>query len=366
MKTRKQKVICRVLCMVVSIFLLASFFVVPVMAEVDKLSAVKLENIMYDYGPDQGGLDQRPYLSVYLGTFGANMAWNSFNRVTSSNDSWRLPKSIVNDDSYMTFSYRFNPDTSNLKLVYYINQLFDDGVIRSFSKGDTCYIEPAYLGVWFDTDSEFTEYRFTLRDNGDPYSFSFGSVVASTDVISVNFDDGDEGIDFDRLPFTFANDIQSNSLCLCIEFTCLSNELDFSVSFEAGYFSVQYGSGVSPNYPIYPAAPGGNDVGNYGSAEQELIQSQEQGLSQGANSMQSAGSNLQSLSSDLKLMSFVPVLSGALDKIATIPGIMPLVNISLSLGLFASLMGLAASIVSAADRRAGQAKREAQRESRKK
>lgn len=82
--------------------------------------------------------------------------------------------------------------------------------------------------------------------------------------------------------------------------------------------------------------------------------------------MQNTGSLITDLEANLNLVAFTGAFNKIMDRIVLIPGLNPLVSISLSLGLFASLFGLAGSIISAASRGSGQAQREAQREARKK
>lgn len=367
MKARKQKVI-RIGCIIVSIFLLASFFALPVMAEVDNLSSVEVENdIYFSVGSDEEVSSQRPYTPFYVGYFTKNQL-TGYDDLTSAYWSWtQATDGMMNSNGgYFDFwDAPVNQSGRTLKAVYYINQLFDDYAVRTFREGDTMFIgAEGWLGTWFDTITEFVDYRFTLRDNGDDYMFSFGRIVAYTDTVTLDNEtvEDDAGFDYPGLVFKFNQEVTSSTLCLCLEFTITNEVTDLVFNIDPVNILIKFGSGVSPNYPIFPAAPGGDDVGNYDKAEQQLVQSQQQGLSQGAQAIQGAGSSLNALSNDLKLMSFVPVLSGMLDRIVQIPGINALVNISLSLGLFVSLLGLAASIVSAADRKVGQAKREAKTE----
>lgn len=362
MKTRKQKVICRVLCMVVSILLLASFFVVPVSA-LDQLTTVVIQNEMYEYGSDHHDPDQRPYSSFYLQESSMNLTMSFLNTVTSSIEKFLLhPSSISGNPAFMEFSYSdVVPDSFHYG-IYYINQLFDDGVTRTFATGDTLYIDAAFFGVYLYDDMRITQFRFTLRELGNSFDFSFDRVVASTDTINVNVTDNDGGFDYDRLSFNFTQDITSNSLCLCLEFKFDITQDEVYFELEESNFTIQFGAGVSPNYPIYPSAPGKDEVNGYGSAEQELIGSQESGMQEGLDAMTGMENILADLDSSLQFGAFTTKLSGVLDRIVSIPGLDALVHISMALGLFASLMALAASIVHAADRKAGQAKREAARD----
>lgn len=363
MKTRKQKVICKVLSIIVSILLLASFFVVPV-AALDQMTTFKISNIMYEYGGDPNDPEQRPFSSLHVFENRPNFSLSSINgRVIDSGDS-ENPLYITNGyDLYMEYTFPYlNLDYSYFG-VYYINQLFDDNVTRTFAPGDTLFLDASFFGCWTLTDTVLTQYRFTLREGGDPYDFSCGRVVAFTDIKSFHIDEGSEGFDYDRLAFNFTTDIKSNSLCLCFEFVIDLTDDDFEVGFESTDFKIQFGSGVSPNYPIYPPAPGGDDIGHLDSQEQQLIQDSQVGLDAGLDVMQNTGDLITDLEANLNLVAFTGALNNILNRLILIPGLSPLVNISLSLGLFASLFGLAASIISADDRRAGQAQRESKRSS---
>lgn len=366
MKIRKQKVISRILCMVVSIFLLASFFVVPV-AALDQMTTVTIQNILYEFGGDDNDPDQRPYSSA--NGFGQNSRKPSFsalNNVQSgSNHAFDALGVYVESD---TIFFDFYADQFDYYfLIYYINQVFDDGVTRNFSQGDTFFIENGHIGVWTTDPSSMSQCRFVLRDFGNDYSFDYGRVVAYTDVFDINVTEDGDGIDYDRLSFNFREDVTSDSLCLCVEFLC---DLDggnlFQVLFEQDNYRLSFGPGVSPNYPIYPSAPGGDDIGHLDSQEQQLLQDSQAGLDAGVDVMENTGNLITDLEADLNLVAFTGALNQILNRIVLIPGLDPLVHISLSLGLFASLFGLAASIISAASHRSGQAASESKRESRKK
>lgn len=366
MKTRKQKVISRILCMVVSILLLASFFVVPVSAA-DLLSNVVISNIMYDYGGDSHDSDQLPYESLNVFYMPYDLLFTSYNNTTSSNASSLNPLYIDNTrNQYMEFTFA-DVDPNNYHFgVYYINQLFDDGVNRTFAKGDTLFIDGGFFGCWTFDDARLTQFRFTLRELGDSGTFSYGRVVASTDVINFNITEDSEGFDYDHLAFNFSQDITSPDLCLCFEFKADLPDTDFIVGFESTEFIIQFGDGVSPNYPIYPSAPGGDDIAGLGSAEQELLDSSAAGLDEGVFIIGNIGNLINGSRAGIDLVAFLGAFNGMMDRLFVIPGVNPLVYISLSLGLFGSLFGLAGSIISAASRGSGQAKREAERESRKK
>lgn len=372
MKTRKQKVICRVLCMVVSILLLASFFVVQVSAEVDQLSTVILKNELYSYEADGGGdnpdSSDRPFPSLRFHNASKSAPFSVLNNLTSFDFKW--PSDVYTGRNYMYFEFDKEfldlPSNYSAYYVYYINQLFDDGVVRSFSEGDTCFISPGTFDAIPDDDCYFTSYRFVLREDGDSYGFDYGKVVASTKSYSIDVGSDDDGIVYDdRLALNFTSDVKSNTLCLCLELKVESFEDFFTFNVWQNSVEVSWGPGVSPNYPIYPSAPGGSDVGDYGSAEQEVIQSQEQGITEGLDSISNAENVLTDLDVNFKLDTFSVTLINIMNRIGNVPGFDSLVHISLSLGLIASFLSLTGAIISAADRKAGQAQREAQREARR-
>lgn len=364
MKTRYQKVICILAC----VFLIASFFAVPVYA-LDEYTIISIQNIIYDYGMGAGGNydpDFRPYTNLYGYEYLSN--YTSFSVLNSRTSSNGLsPSDILTDDDFMLYNFSdvFTPSYRKFYFIYYINQIFDDTVVRQFESGDTFYLDVGTFEFW-PYGGDVLRYRFTLRDAGDDFSFSFGNVVAYTDVIEHLITEDDGVVDYNALKFTFRETVSSNTLCLCLEFDVdihIFSELQFDIPLTN--FDLFFGSGVSPNYPIYPSAPGGDSVSGLGSAEHELIGTQQQGINTGLSVMGDTSSVLSDLNASLQLGAFTTQLSGILDRVVSIPGIDALVQVSLALGLFASLMALSASIVSAADRKAGLAKREANRDKKK-
>ena len=371
MKTRKQKVICRFLCMVVSIFLLASFFVVPVSADVDELTQVTISNILYKYGMGAGGNydpDYLPYPNLVIFSSSFN-TFTVLDQMTSGLGDF-YPNSIWTTIYSMTYDFNLENCSEYNYGVYYINQLFDDNVVRSFAKGDTVFLDPGEIPIWVYGDFSITKCRFTLRDEGSSDDFNYGSVIASTDIISCDLVEDSDLFIFDQLSFSFSRDVESSNLCLCFEFLVSDPTDEIQIEIEAFDVSFKFGSGVSPNYPIYPAAPGEDQINGLGSKEDQLLNDSAAGLQEGINSIGKVNSILSGgrgvNGTDLHLAAFATNLSGIMGRIADINGIGDLVYISLSLGLFASLFGLAGSIISAADRKAGHAKREAARSASKK
>lgn len=349
MKTRRQKVFA----ILSACFLCASFFAVPVSAA-DQLTTVAVENIIYEYGMDHTGsgeLDVRPYSSFYLyePTF-SNISFSLFDTYTAFIERFLIDSPLISTSgsSYMGFEYpSLNPSLNHFG-IYFINNLFDDGVVRTFSRGDTVFLDSSFFPILLYDGARLTNYRFTIRDYGDPYNFYFGNVVASTDIISANVTDEDSGFDYDRLAFNFNNTVSSSELCLCLEFQLdiVQDELYFEI--EKTSLTFQFGAGVSPDYPIYPSAPGGDDVGNLDSAEQELIQGSQQGLNNAADNFASFGDRIRSFST-----CFIRIANYLNRIVGNTPYLDLVLWISLSLGIYASLLGLAGAIVSASDRKAG-------------
>lgn len=230
-------------------------------------------------------------------------------------------------------------------------------VVHTYSVNDTVWLDPGSFIAFTDNSYyALSRFRFVLRE-GDR-SGKVGSVVAATDPIECYISEytGFEPIRFEKLSFNFFRTVSCNNLSLCLEFYGSSMETkDLSISFLEDSFTINYGSGSDPNYPIYSPAPEGN-VGNLNSSEEELIGSSEEGISQGLDKIQAFSTFLNDL--DISNAALLRI-SQLMMRLVEIPSMAALVNISLSLGLFASLFALAGSLVSAADRRAGAAKREA-------
>lgn len=269
------------------------------------------------------------------------------------------------DGDFATFE--FNPRVvgdshlTGVVMPLGLSTLSDDGSSVLISTEDTLYLEAGRFYAEIDTElNALISARFTIRPvyntlpNGNS---TFSTVYASTDYLNdIYISNQTRGyFDYPLLTFNdtgYFEDGVSTPVFLCVEFVLSTAEpLDITIlNVEATTARLFYGSGTSPNNPIYPPADGGN-VGNLDNVEQELIGSQQQGLDNTGTVIGNAENVILDLDTDLHLGAFVQALNPILDKIVTISGFDALVNMSLALGIFASLLSLSASIIGAGDRR---------------
>lgn len=368
MKTRKQKVISRILCMVVSIFLLTSFFVVPVSAEQDYFTTTFVQDV-------------ENFDTSYFRTFAVG-GYDEVNKKTSK-EGLSADSATSYGEAHIEYQFDYQNSINQGISVLYLgastlhNTEIDSSQTFYFQKGDTAWLSPGWLHIGIKGDQfAIMNFRFVLRESrstaaGDR-QVHYGRVIAQSEVINTRIDDNGNGhLQFDSVSFEFLESISTTSLTLCLElFSSSYHNYDRIVFFLQNEFYLNYGAGKNPNYPIYPNAPGGDEIGGLGSKEDQLLNDSSAGLQEGVNSigkvngLLSGGKGVNG--TDLHLAAFATNLSGIMERIAGINGIGDLVYISLSLGLFASLFGLAGSIISAADRKAGQAKREAAHSANKK
>lgn len=251
-----------------------------------------------------------------------------------------------------TIDYSFTA-TGNFGAVVYIasgNLAGTDGT-HTYKTGDTCFIKSGYIAVSCDTAGIYG-YRLTLRkyiaSAGTDPDVRWGAVVATTQQVRLN---GDGIVAHDQLTLTFNQEVTTEYLVLCLEIACLNSSTtggELVVMME-NEFVVAYGVGKDPNYPIYGGASGKDEFNNFGNAEHEVLDSQQAGIDAGKGAMSSAGAGLNTLDSEVNLLAGTALISGYLTRITGAVGLWPLVEISIALGLFASLLGLAGSIVTAKD-----------------
>ena len=367
MKTRKQKVISRIFCMVVSILLLASFFAVPVSAA---------DGQYYTFRPS---LDPDHNFS-YLYFINAPTA--NFPLTFPCLYFWEKIEPVDADGDYASFEFKFDTDNGYNYLLYPlgISTLSTDGSSITLKSDSTAFLEAGrfYLSVYAE-DTELVaaiQARFTIRDcvpisnpDGGIDGNVFGTVYGETDIFDIYVSPNTKPyFNYPRLDFSINEEVIT-PVMLCLELM-ISAEDPYSVKIidmETNTAKLFYGGGTSPNNPVFPSAPGGDLVSGLGSAEQDLLDSSASGLDEGVSIMSGIGNFLgNTRAGGLDLVMFTASFNTIMNSLVDIPGINSLVMISLSLGLFGSLFGLSASIISASSRRSGQAKREAQRVARKK
>lgn len=373
MKTRKQKVISRIFCMVVSILLLASFFVMPVSAE----EAGRFYNFRPNFDFDTQNPSYLYQLPIPL--YDANRPFSMMDNTVQIYNMYDIEPSDY-DGECATFEFypkHYSDNPTGLVLPLGVSSLSTDNNSVIMSPDDTIFIESGRFYIGIDTELDaLIRTRFTIRPvysvTGSGNS-TFGPVYAFTDTLNIYISEGSKSyFDYPRLEFSytglFPDGIQT-PMFLCVEFIfTTADPLDITIiNAEETAVKFFYGSGTSPNNPVFPAAPGDDLVSGLGSAEQELLDSSAAGLDEGVSIMSGIGNFLgNTRSGGLDLVMFTASFNTIMNSLVDIPGINSLVMISLSLGLFGSLFGLSASIISASSRRSGQAKREAQRVARKK
>ena len=111
-------------------------------------------------------------------------------------------------------------------------------------------------------------------------------------------------------------------------------------------FSLSCGSSGSPEAPAY-SAPDGGSVSDLGSAEDSLTNSAQDGIDKAGEAFAGVDNNLSGYLNGLLMCS--RIMGAAMIKL---PWLGSVIEISLALGLFASLLGLAAALIGASDRRA--------------
>ncbi|MBQ2024860.1 MAG: hypothetical protein II215_00115 [Paludibacteraceae bacterium] len=292
--------------------------------------------------------------------FGNGISLDILNGTNSLNYTRLVPTEY--DTNFAMFEFTVNENNGiggEAQFVFPMGQSSLSGTtgdVVHVIEDDTLFLEEGRFYLEFDTELDaFVKARFTLRgvNNYGGTQDVFGTVYAKTPIFDIYVSSGTKPyFNYERLDFSVLQEFDTPVfLCLELQFTT-ANALELKILYiDDNDGKVYFGGGSSPNNPIYPPADGGN-VGNLDNAEQELIGSQQQGLDNTGTVIGNAENVILDLNTDLQLGSFVMALNPILDKITTIAGIDALVNMSLALGLFASLLSLSASIIGAGDKRA--------------
>ena len=111
-------------------------------------------------------------------------------------------------------------------------------------------------------------------------------------------------------------------------------------------FAMGYGDTNSPDYPSF-APPSGGAVSDLGAAESSLTDSAQDGIDKAGEAFAGVDNNLAGYINGLLLCS--KIMGSAIVRM---PWLGTVIEISLALGLFASLLGLGAAIIGASNRRA--------------
>lgn len=337
MKTRKQKVISILAC----VFLLASFFAIPVSAADD------VYKVTFEY-PDPTIIDQLQYIAGITSTetyLTNGPYWNFYNPVSAS---------ATADYGQFRFTVPDGFDTDVYVGAYVGRSKFD---LSTYSTSDTVWIDPCKVDFRIFGGSTLYAFRFSLRQFTDDVTIT--NVVGHSDWTIVNLYSSND-LQSVSVPQTAINMIQGGDfygLGLFIDMYFYQPTPTFYFGIGYNSVTVNYSQILTPNTPIYPP-PDSGDLGNLESAEGQLMDSNTAGLDAANNAFLSFADNLVSFGLVFTRISMM------LNRFVNgVPLVSVLVWISLSLGLFASLLGLAGAIVGAADRKAG---REAARAARSK
>lgn len=357
MKTRRQKdvlkYIRKYIAVALCIILCASFFVVPV-------SAAEDYSVVFE-----SPTSTNPYLfAVGAGTVSdpsptEDASWADLQVAKDT-------RAFYYNDVYAV-AYTFDWIEANQGIVSFDIGSADFG-LEFYTMDNVAWLDPGKftLEVVEEDYISFYNYRFVLRPCYDFYDY--GPVIAATDIQSFYMNGLSQDyvtVSYPRLDFKFRDSASSPQLELILEVfgSSLIPENRVIVSYEDKY-TMHYAPTISPNIPLFPSAPGQGEIDNYSDSEQALIGSQASSMQQGLDSMNNVGNSLSSMTSLFDFGRLTLMLGNIMDRLMLIPGFSNLVNISLGLGLFASLLSLSAAIVSASDRKAEQANREAARAAR--
>lgn len=338
-KTRRQKVFATL----IACLLCASFFVVPVSAETQydfSLYAPEYSDNYY-FRVTRGNKDDSQWLDF--------LNWISMDSAVST---------MYYDDDEATFFDFYMPNVSSagssaneaLCAVFLGN--FRIAEEARYQESDTVWIDAGRFILGSDRKNfNVNNMRFSLRAITDS---GISIVIASTDWQSISI--GSSGprmkeIDYPRMNFTFNQNYTALGLVLCVDFAVSATDptTEKMILMCPNDFKIHYTQGLGPNTPIYPAPDQGN-IGQMESAEDQLMQGGQAGLDAGADTFRDFA---DAFNSHPNLARCFVKISDIFVRLSGLPQMNTLVHISLSLGLFASLLGLAGSIVSAADRKAG-------------
>ena len=347
MKTRKQKVIC----ILVSVFLLASFFCIPVSAA-DDYYTVTFEYPFFDMQYDDDILFEES--QYYFGFVHYEESLNDNNWMSG----FRRPLSTwfaVDENGKKTgfgFDWDWPSGYANQGYVSFMLGRSKFGV-TSYATSDTVWVDPVKLNVILDyAYTGVFNCRFALRS---VTSSGTGSVVGYSDWVHSPVSTAISGyaheLSIPQMSIKLTKGGQFDGLAVFIEFDCSSMNSRMGLGMAESGITFNYGKGSSPNYPSYTAPSGGDEIGSLGEGEQELIDSSQEGMDSASDSFNSVSSDFSLFGTGLLVVG--QMLGGLTD---TLPGISSIVRISLSLGLFATLLSLTASIIGAGARRSGGSK----------
>lgn len=146
------------------------------------------------------------------------------------------------------------------------------------------------------------------------------------------------------LNYTFSSDCTINTIVFSAHISVVNGG---TINLMNTDFSLISGSSSSPEYPSYTPPSDGGSVSDLGAAESSLTDSAQDGIDKAGAAFAGVDNNLSGYLNGLLMCS--RIMGAAMTKL---PWLGSVIEISLALGLFASLLGLAAALIGASDRRA--------------
>lgn len=325
-----------IVCLILSVTLTVSFFAVPVMA------GDAYATVTFNYLPNDEGILPNDW--VRWATTVANLNSKSWNDLNPIRETWSFSVSNSSIKGLgATFDWGTDSDLSGAISFYVGRSKFE---LNTYSSSDTVWSEPFKLWIVLsEAYSASSYFRISLRsvDGG-----SIGTRVGQTDWQQIRFStaSGNAAYEFriPSLPIQIFNPGNYDGLSVHFDIQCTSMN-SCGIGFSDGAFTINYGSGSSPNFPSY-LPPDSGDLPHVSEGQQALLDDTQQGSD-------IAVDNFNSLQSDLSYVSTgLYYVSSMVLSLVNIEGISTVVKVSLSLGLFATLLSLTASIIGAGDRAA--------------
>lgn len=315
-----KKALKRMAAPVLCVVLLCCTFALPVSAASSGWSGFST-NLMTLMGSETAALfyNDTYYLSVnpyeWYGTAGVSYHMPG----TFPSGKWTLRIPINNIDLHLQAGDLFQ-----------FNALYEGTIFEGL--GSNPSVRLAFIDEVDDNGTLFNEvkfsYEFTPRWNGTIGRYTH-------DV---------------RVSWTATSDCEINSMYAFVDVTNRVEDGSGTggrTRFYLKQISVGYGNSSSPEAPSY-SAPDGGTVEKLEDVENELNEGTSDGMEIGQETISNVGINFANFQKGLLLCS--RVMTSFMDNV---PLLAIVVQISLSLGLIATLVGLAGAIVSAAERRAG-------------
>ena len=339
MKIRKQKVIS----ILAGVFLLASFFVMPVAAADDYYTAV--------FGWPHLGVDDTSFNTNFFSYCRWEDSLNSKDwddlLDPTTDFYWASGDSLANTGYGYRWTWPSSYGNSGYISFYLGSSAFGTS---SYVPEDTVWVDPLELLLILpDGYTSAFRYRYSFRETTS--GNDIGKVVGYSEWVDFRataYDAWTEvPISIPRTTMTITTGGVYDGLAFFLEFECNSMNSSMGLGMDEYGVSVNYGKGHSPNYPVYGSPSGSNEIGDLGSKEDALLSGTEEGQYQANQYFSNAPSFILP-----NFAAGIVAITNVMSKFMRIGNIGDIVTMSLSLGLFATLLGLAASIVGAADRRA--------------